>query len=229
MKQVTSVNLIPICILRILEKYSDAQSPVTQEELGELLTKEYGITCERKALGRTLRRMKEQLDIDIRSGRNGCWLDRRVFTEQELLFMVSLVRACRSLGVEETSVLLEKLCSLSGINFGYRLNRQLKAQVQDGGLYFEKAENPEVLDTVGEVYAALGEGTKLGFRPSVRGNHHLSSRRSVSPLGLTQCGRSCCLLALDEDGRKETEIPLEEMSGVFALDAPALTKKPDAS
>ena len=151
MKQVTSVNLIPICILRILEKYSDAQSPVTQEELGELLTKEYGITCERKALGRTLRRMKEQLDIDIRSGRNGCWLDRRVFTEQELLFLVSLVRACRSLGGDETSALLEKLCSLSGINFGYRLNRQLRAREPDSGLHFEKAENPEVLDAVGEV------------------------------------------------------------------------------
>ncbi len=86
-----------------------------------------------------------------------------------------------------------------------------------------------MLDTVGEVYAALDSGTKLGFRSSVRGNHHLSSRRSVSPQGLTQSGRSCCLMALDEDGLEETEIPLEEMSGVFALDAPALIKKPDAS
>ena len=230
MKQVTSVNLIPLCILRILEKYSDAQSPITQEELGELLTKEYGITCERKALGRTLRRMKEQLDIDIRSGRNGCWLDRRVFTEQELLFLVSLVRASRSLGEEETSSLLDKLCSLSGINFGYRLNRQLRAQEQGGGFFLEKTLNREVLDTVGEVYAALGEGTKLVFRPSVRGNHHLSSRRSVSPLGLTQRGRSCCLLALDDEkGWQETEIPLEEMSGVFALDVPTFCKNPDAS
>ena len=160
---------------------------------------------------------------------NGCWLDRRIFTEQELLFLVSLVRACRSLGGDETSALLEKLCSLSGINFGYRLNRQLRAREQDSGLRFEKAENPEVLDTIGEVCAALGEGTKLAFRPSVRGNHHLSSRRSVSPLGLTLRGRSCCLLALDEDGRLETEIPLEEMSGVLALDAPALIKNPDAS
>ena len=229
MKQVTSVNLIPLCILRILEKYSDAQSPVTQEELGELLTKEYGITCERKALGRTLRRMKEQLDIDIRSGRNGCWLDRRVFTDQELLFLVSLVRACRSLGEAETSVLLEKLCSLSGINFAYRLNRQLRVYEQNTGFLSQKADNPEVLDAIGRVFAALDGGTKLGFRPFVLGNHHLSSRRSVSPLGLTQKGRSCCLLALNEDDWQEEEIPLEEMSGVLVLDAPALSRKADAS
>lgn len=229
MKQVTSVNLIPICILRILEKYSDAQSPVTQEELGELLKKEFGITCERKALGRTLHRMKEQLDIDIRSGRNGCWLGSRVFTEQELLFLVSLVRSSRSLGETETAVLLEKLCSLYGINFGYRLNRRLRVDEQNTGFLSQKADNPEVLDTVGRVYAALDGGTKLGFRPFVPGNHHLSSRRSVSPLCLTQKGRSCCLLALDEDGWQEKEIPLEEMSGVLVLDAPALSKKADAS
>ena len=229
MKQVTSVNLIPLCILRLLEKYSDAQYPITQEELGELLTKEYGITCERKALGRTLRRMKEQLDIDIRSGRNGCWLDSRVFDEQELLFLVSLVRSSRSLGETDTAVLLEKLCSLYGINFGYRLKRQLRVYEQNTGFLTKKAENPEVLDTIGRVYTALDGGTKLGFRPFVLGNHHLSSRRSVSPLGLTQKGRSCCLLALDEDDWQEEEIPLEEMSGVLVLDAPALSRKADAS
>ncbi len=229
MKQVTSVNLIPLCILRILEKYSDAQSPVTQEELGELLTKEYGITCERKALGRTLHRMREELGLDIRIGRKGCWLENRVFTEQELFFLTGLVLSCRSIGEGETAVLLEKLCALSGINFGYRLNRRLRAREQDSGLHFEKAENPEVLDTIGEVYAALGEGTKLAFRPYVQGNRHLSSRRIVSPLGLTQRGRSCCLLALEDDGMQVSEIPLEEMSSVHALDAPAFCKKPDAS
>lgn len=167
--------------------------------------------------------------IDIRSGRNGCWLDSRVFTEQELLFLISLVRSNRSLGETETAVLLEKLCSLYGINFGYRLKRQLRVYEQNTGFLSQKADNPEVLDTIGRVYAALDGGTKLGFRPFVLGNHHLSSRRSVSPLGLTQKGRSCCLLALDEDGWQEKEIPLEEMSGVLVLDAPAVSRKADAS
>ncbi len=126
MKQVTSANLIPLCILRILEKYTDAQSPVTQEELGELLTKEYGITCERKALGRTLRRMREELGLDIRSGRKGCWLGSRTFTDEELLLLVKLVRACSDLGEAEKSGLVDKLCSLAGINFEYSLKRQLR-------------------------------------------------------------------------------------------------------
>ena len=229
MKQVTSSNLIPLCILRILEKYSDAQSPITQEELGELLKKEFGITCERKALGRTLRRMKEQLDIDIRSGRNGCWLGSRAFTEQELFFLASLVLSCRSIGKEETSALVDKLCALSGINFGYRLKRQLKACGSAAGTRPGKAENPEVLDTVGEVCAALGEGTKLGYRSFLRDDPLPGGRRSVSPLGLTLRGGSCCLLALEDDGMQVSEIPLEEMSGVLALDAPARTKKTDAS
>jgi hypothetical protein len=229
MKQVTSVNLIPLCILRILEKYSDAQSPVTQEELGELLTKEYGITCERKALGRTLHRMREELGLDIRIGRKGCWLENRVFTEQELFFLTGLVLSCRSIGEGETAVLLEKLCALSGINFGYRLKRQLKACGSAAETRPEKAENPEVLDTVGEVCDALGEGTMLGYRSFLPGNRHLSIIRSVSPLGLTLRGRSCCLLALEDDGMQVSEIPLEEMSSVHALDAPAFCKNPDAS
>ena len=140
MKQVTSANLIPLCILRILEKYTDAQSPITQQALGEQLQRDYGITCERKALGRTLRRMREELDLDIRSGRKGCWLGSRTFTDEELLLLVNLVRACGDLGEAEKSGLVDKLCSLAGINFGYQVKRQLRGREPDDVFYLTMPE-----------------------------------------------------------------------------------------
>ena len=132
MYRVTSSNLIPLCLLRLLEKYSDPVSPITQEQLGELLEQEYGITCERKALGRTLRRLREELGVDIRQGREGCWLGSRLFTDGELRLLTDLVFSCRSLDEAQAQALADKLASLSSISFAYRLKQRRKQRSSRG-------------------------------------------------------------------------------------------------
>jgi len=213
MKQVTSQNLIPLCVLRILEEYSDAMTPVTQQELGELLQTRYGITCERKALGRTLHRMHEELGIDIRRGSRGFWLERRTFSERELFFLANLILSCRSLGGRDTSSILEKLRALAGLNTGYRLERQIRTRERLCGPAPEKAENPEVLDAVGVICEALNEGRMISYRPGIHG-----ARRAVSPLGLTLRDRSVCLLAMEKGRPRPAEIRLEDMRDVRTED-----------
>ena len=129
MANVTSSNLIPLCILRILEEYSAPETPVTQEEIGALLIQNYGISCERKALGRTLNRMRDELGLDIPTSGKGCWLNSRLFDDEELQLLVDTLLSSSSIGEEKKNSLFEKLCSLSSINFRYQMKQQRREQL----------------------------------------------------------------------------------------------------
>ena len=46
-------------IWQILQKYSDFNHPLTQDEIVEILDRDYGISIERKAVSRNLSLLKE--------------------------------------------------------------------------------------------------------------------------------------------------------------------------
>lgn len=48
-------KMAPFHIWQILKKYSDAQHPLTQEQIGKHLEEDYGIVLERKAIGSAVR------------------------------------------------------------------------------------------------------------------------------------------------------------------------------
>ena len=217
---VTSANLIPLCLLRLLEKYSDPENPITQEQLGELLEAEYGISCERKAMGRSLGRLREQLDVDIRSGRKGCWLGSRLFDDTELQMLADLVLSCRTIGEEQTRSMVGKLASLSSLSFGYLLKKQETLRRNSGIPAPEKAENPEVSRSISEIRAAFSANRLLRFRLH-QGSRHLNALHIAAPKSLLLQDGSYCLLARDEMNGSEVAYPLEELHGVRALDVPA--------
>ena len=74
-------------ILEILKKHSDYKHPLTQEEIANLLERDYGILIERKAISRNLSLLKEA-GYDIESGRNGCYLNEREFEDSELRMLI---------------------------------------------------------------------------------------------------------------------------------------------
>ena len=153
MANVTSSNLIPLCILRILEKYSAPETPVTQEEIGELLIQNYGISCERKALGRTLNRMRDELGLDIPSSGKGCWLNSRLFDDEELQLLTSTVLSSSAIAEEKKNSLFDKLCSLSSINFRYQMEQQRREQQKQARIRLrQRAESDEPSDMMGKIY-----------------------------------------------------------------------------
>ena len=214
---VTSANLIPLCLLRLLETYSDPENPITQEQLGELLEAEYGISCERKAMGRTLRRLREQLGVDIHYGSKGCWLGSRLFDDAELQLLADLALACRTIDEAQTRALIGKLASLSSISFGYLLKKQETLRRSSGVSVPEKAENPEVFRSIREIRAAFSANRLLRFRLR-QGSRRLNSLHIAAPRCLLLRDGSYCLLARD---KVSGSYPLEELEDVRTLDVPA--------
>ena len=215
MANVTSSNLIPLCILRILEKYSTSETPITQEELKDLLERDFGISCERKALGRTLNRMRDELGLDIPSTGKGCWLNSRLFDEEELQLLVDTVLASNSISEEKKNSLFGKLCSLSSINFKYQMEQrrleQLKKQARIR--FWQRAESDEPSDILGKIYEAIRTNRKISIS-YVQDGSSLGLCRIVSPRSLTISENSCILTTSDENGTHREEFGLRVLSNI---------------
>ncbi len=223
MANVTSSNLIPLCILRILEKYSAPQTPITQEELRELLERDFGISCERKALGRTLNRMRDELGLDIPTSGKGCWLNSRLFEEEELQLLASTVLSSSAIAEEKKNSLFDKLCSLSSINFRYQMEQQRREQLKKQAKlrFWQRAESDEPSEMMGKICEAIATKRMISFNSSLDGNRHLSVCRIVSPQSLVVRDKSCTLSALDESGTHLEEFRLSDLSNVRVVDIPA--------
>ena len=223
MANVTSSNLIPLCILRILEKYSTSETPITQEGLIDLLYQNFGISCERKALGRTLSRMRDELGLDIPSTGKGCWLNSRLFDDEELQLLVDTVLSSSSIGEEKKDSLFGKLCSMSSINFEYRMKQRRREQLKKQARirFWHRAESDEPSDVMGKIYEAIATKRMISFNSTLDGNRHLSICRIVSPQSLVVRDKSCTLSALDESGTRLEEFQLPDLSNVRVVDIPA--------
>ena len=78
-------------ILQILEKHSDENHPLTQEDIARYLSKDYGIEIERKAIGRNITLLKEAgIEIEF-INKTGSYLSRK-FEDSELRLLIDGIR-----------------------------------------------------------------------------------------------------------------------------------------
>ena len=119
MANVDQKNLIPLCILEVLRKYSDESHPLTHNMIIEHLVKDYNISPppERKSIGRNLDNLRSQMEIDIEITPKGSYLVSREFEDYELRLLIDSVLSNKYISVIETRELVDKLKSLSGVYF----------------------------------------------------------------------------------------------------------------
>ena len=80
-------KLALIRIWQILHKYTDFDHPLTQDEIVEILDRDYGISIERKAVSRNLSLLKEA-GTEIESRWAGNYLETRDFEDSELKLLI---------------------------------------------------------------------------------------------------------------------------------------------
>ena len=119
MANVDQKNLIPLCILEVLRKYSDPDHPLTHNMIADHLEEDYGISPrpERKSIGRNLENLKTQMDIDIEITPKGSYLVSHDFEDYEIRLLIDLVLSNKYISVIETKELVKKLKGLSGVYF----------------------------------------------------------------------------------------------------------------
>ena len=112
-------KLYIVQILRILERYSDQDHPLTQKDIIYYMKIDYGVECERKAVGRNIDNLKD-MGYDIEYDK-GYFLQEREFEESELRYLIDSILASRYVPKKHARDLIQKLTKQSNVYFESKL------------------------------------------------------------------------------------------------------------
>ena len=183
-----------IRILQILQKYSDCDHPLKQEDIARYLDQEYGILIERKAVGRNLALLKDA-GYEIESTRAGSWLAEREFTDSELRILIDGVLTSKYISARYSRDLIEKLCGLASRYF-----RSHVKHIHSVGEW-AKSENPALFLNIETVDEAIEKKRQIRFDFNRYGPDkklHVTHTHQVSPYLLVLHNQRYYLMGCNE-------------------------------
>lgn len=105
-----------LCVLKVLEKYSDADHPLTREAIAVKVQKEFNLKQKptRTTVGNNIKLLKENFKYNIADGKNGgVYLVGKTFDDLELKMLASSIATAKFLPAKQAKELLGKLNELS--------------------------------------------------------------------------------------------------------------------
>ncbi len=205
-------------ILQILEKHSDCDHPLTQEEILHILETDYGIVIERKAVGRNLSLLKEA-GIDIESGKNGSYLASRTFDDTELHLMIDSVLSSKHIPSKQSRDLIERLCSMS--NKYFRRHVKNIHTVNE----WDKTENKNLFYNISIIDEAIDSGKMVEYdynKYQADKKLHKTSFQRVSPYQLILHNQRYYLMGFSSYWGEMKYHRLDRMTNIRISEKPAI-------
>ena len=120
-------NLKPriMCLLKLLERYTDEEHQLTTSELSELLDKEYGIEVHRITFKKDIESLQAMgYDIvETRSSQNKYFLGSRDFELPELKLLIDAVESSKFITASKSKILIDKINNLTSVYQKDKLKR----------------------------------------------------------------------------------------------------------
>ena len=204
-------------IWQILQKHSDYDHPLTQEDIIKYLESEYGIEMERKAVGKNIADLRDA-GIDIGSRRAGSYIDSREFEDSELKLLIDGVLQSKHITARHSKDLIEKLCGLS--NKYFRSHVKNVYSVND----WSKTENQALFYNIDVVDEAIATGKQVQYdynKYGVDAKLHKSSFQRVSPYQLILHNQRYYLMGYSDYWGNMTFHRLDRLSNMQIYDKPA--------
>lgn len=214
-KTVTSKNLIPICILKILEDHSDYNHKLTQQDIIDYLRIEYQVdSIERKAIGRTIERLQEELEIGIESDRGGCWLEPRDFEDYELHMLIDSIFTSRYIPRNYSRTLIKKISALGNEYF----NDYVKYTFTTDNL--SKNENQSIFFNIELIDEAITKNRQISFSYNKWGvdkKLHYSSPHTATPYRMIVHNQKYYLMCYEEYHKNIAYYRIDHMTNMKVL------------
>lgn len=150
-------KLILLYVLEILKKYSDETHPLTQSDIVKIIEETYGMTCERKAIGRNIEYLSDFGYEIIKQGNNGCYLLSRDFESSELTFLIDAIFNSKSISAKHARELTQKLTKNASVYDKTRFRYILKAD------NLSRTPNKQLFYTIDTLNKAISDGKKVSF------------------------------------------------------------------
>ena len=210
-------KLALIRILNILETYTDCNHPLAHDEIVKKLYTLYGITVERKAIGRNIS-LLQSAGYDIETTKKGSYLNTRLFEDSELRLLSDSVLASQHITAKHSKELIEKIASLSNKYFKSHIKNIFS--VND----WNKSENVALFYNIDIIDEAIEANRKIKFDYNKYGldkKLHRSVFHIVSPYQMILHNQRYFLMAHQEKWKHITYYRLDRITNIELLDEPA--------
>lgn len=196
-------KLLPIAILTILQKHTDATKHLRQAPIMRFLQDEHQLTATRKSVRKNLADLQEAgYPIKFNKG----WYYDPEFTAGELDYL----RACvmgSNLRADKREDLLARLATLGGPFY-----------MPSAGTSLYLPISPEFAVVMSNIREAIDIGRKVTL--TMRHEKDVKAeRRRVSPYQLMQKDGTCVLICRDDETKEADEIYLKDIHSVHILKA----------
>ena len=96
-------------VLNVLNNESDANTPITQTKIADIISDMF--PCDRKTVSRNIKFLQE-MGYPIKKTRKGFYMERRVFSIEEINFIKSAILESKRKDDTEKAVLAEKVSDI---------------------------------------------------------------------------------------------------------------------
>ena len=204
-------------IYQILDEYSDEEHPLTQQNIIDILERDYDIPCERKAVGRNVSYLKE-MGFDIESTANGTYLASRKLENAELRLLIDSVLSSRNVNSTHSEQLINKLIALGGRNFKSHVKHVYSVKEWD------KSDNKAFFYNIDVIDEAIEQGKKISFNYNKIGldkKLHVSKPHVGSPYQMLLHNQRYYLMMFDEVFDQVGYYRLDKITNITILDEDA--------
>ena len=210
-------KLAIIRILQILETYTDAEHPITHDEIARKLDSLYNITVERKAIGRNISHL-QSAGYDVETTKKGSYMNSRLFEDAELRLLCDSVLASRHITAKHSKELIGKIATLSNIYFQSHIKNVYS--VND----WNKSENVALFYNIEVADEAIDKKRQIAFDYNKYGENKKLQRSAVhiaSPYQMILHNQRYFLMAYQEKWRHMSYFRLDKITNIRMLDEPA--------
>ena len=216
MESLEPKKLALIRILQILWRHTDENHMLTHAEILSLLESEYGLSIERKAVGRNISLLVEAgFEIET-TGRGSC-LAVRDFEDSELRLLIDGVLSSKHVNPKHSSDLIKKLSALSSKHFSKHIKNVYS--VND----FNKTDSSNLFYIIDTVNEAIVNEKMLEYEYNKYGEDkelHKSSFQRISPYQLILHNQRYYLMGYSSYWSQMVYHRLDHMTSVRVSDRP---------
>lgn len=151
-----------LCILRILQEYSDENHIITSAEIIDKLRSDFDRSLDRRTVYSAVTALKEfdpkRYEIEKYEDNNeGYRILKNIFEPEEIRFLIDAIFCCEYIPPEQTKALLEKLRSFLSVydRKEYNYSKIVKTEY--------KTQNSQILDNIAKLNEAISKNRKIAF------------------------------------------------------------------
>lgn len=148
-----------LALYKILVKHTDEQHPISMQDILVHMESE-GHFCSEDSVLRYIKQLKNELDVDVVSGRGRnarYFIGNRLLEKEEMRLIIDSVNASNFIEKGIAAKMIDKLKSTMSTYDSEELDRSVL------GINIAKAENKKILYNVNIIQEALAKGVQISF------------------------------------------------------------------